>query len=210
LDIDQGLLTQFQQLPNLLHFGINMVALQSFVRESSFYIGAGESLDPNFRGFAAPYMFHLAEPNYAPKILAFFIAAGIFSVFGTHTSRAFRLMRTMRHAPDIKALSKARKTIRPSLRASGAIYGTVALTALAVPDAEVQLFFLPFLTLPIEWGVAGLVAMDITGIVRAWRTLDHYGRLSGAAFGVAYFFARPYVWARTANPLSSDNVPRNP
>jgi rhomboid-like protein len=184
-----------------------MVALQSFVRESSFYIGSAESLDPNFRGVAPPYMFHLAEPNYAPKVLAFFITAGVLSMFGSHASHAFRLMRATRQTPDIKALSKARKAIKPSLGASGAIYGTLALTALAVPDAEVQLFFLPFLTLPIKWGVVGLVAMDITGIVRGWRVLDHYGHLSGAAFGAAYFFAGPYVWARTGKLLSSEKVP---
>lgn len=187
-----------------------MVALQSFVRESSFYIGSTESLDPNFRGVALPYMFHLADPNYAPKVLAFFIVAGVFSMFGFHASHALRLIRTLRQTPDIASLSKARKAIRPSLGASGAIYGTLALTALAVPDVEVQLFFLPFLTLPIKWGVAGLVAMDITGIVRGWRVLDHYGHLSGAAFGGAYFFAGPYVWTGAGKRLSWENVRPKP
>jgi rhomboid-like protein len=184
-----------------------MVALQSFVRESSFYIGSTESLDPDFRGVVPPYSFTLAEPNYTYNVLAFFLTAGVFSMFGSHASHAIRLMRTKRQTSDIQALSKARKAIRPSLGASGAVYATLILTALAAPDTSVQLLFLPFLSLPIRWGAAGLVAMDTVGILRGWRVLDHYGHLSGAAFGGAYFFGGPYLWARTGRVFAPENPP---
>lgn len=184
-----------------------MVALQSFVRESSFYIGSTESLDPDFRGAAPPYLFTPLEPNYAYHVLAFFLTAGVFSMFGSHASHAIRLMRTKRRTSDLQTLSKARKAIRPSLGASGAVYGTLVLTSLAVPDTSVQLLFLPFLSVPIRWGAAGLVAMDTVGILRGWRVLDHYGHLSGAAFGGAYFFAGPYLWAKTRRVFGSENTP---
>jgi rhomboid-like protein len=187
-----------------LHFGVNMVALQSFVRESSWYIGSAESLDPSFRGIAEPDFFHLTDPNITYNVLAFFLTAGVFSMFGSHASNAVRLMRAKRQASDIKALSRVRNAFRPSLGASGAVYSTLILTALAVPDTAVQLLFLPFLTLPIKLGAAGLVTMDTVGIIRGWRVFDHYGHLSGAAFGGAYFFGGPYLWARTGQFLRSD------
>jgi rhomboid-like protein len=60
-------------------------------------------------------------------------------------------------------------TIAPSLGASGAIYAAVTASALAFPDANVSLIFLPFVSLPIGAGVGGMVALDIIGIIRGWR-----------------------------------------
>jgi membrane associated rhomboid family serine protease len=178
-----------------------MIALQSFVRESSWYIGSAESLDPSFRGIAESSFFHLTDPNITYSVLAFFLTAGVFSMFGSHASHTVRLMRAKRKTSDIKALSKVRHDIRPSLGASGAVYSTLVLTALAVPDTAVQLLFLPFLIVPIKVGAAGLVTMDTVGIIRGWRIFDHYGHLSGAAFGGAYFFGGPYLWPRTGQFL---------
>lgn len=187
-----------------------MVAMQSFVREASRYIGSAQSLDPDFRGITDSDRFTPAEPNAAYNILAFFLTAGVFSMLGSHASAAVGLMRARRRAPDLTALAKACRAIRPSLGASGAVYATVIVTALAVPDTSIQLLFLPFLAAPIRWGAAGLIAMDTVGILRGWQVLDHYGHLSGAAFGAAYFYGGPYLWASTAKitspkkPLSRD------
>jgi rhomboid-like protein len=180
-----------------------MYAMQSFLRASSWYIGSTQSLDPNFRGFADSEIFTLTDPSVTYTILAFFLTAGVFSTFGSHASHAIRLMHTRRRTSDIEALSKARRAIRPSLGASGAVYGTVVVTALAMPDTPIQLLFMPFLAAPIRWGAAGLVAMDTVGIIRGWRVLDHYAHLSGAAFGGAYFFGGPWLWAGTAKLMSS-------
>src|SRR5271170_4669018 len=167
-----------------------MIALQSFVRESSWYVGSGQSLDPDFRGITDPDIFTLTSPNITYHVLAFFLTAGVFSMFGSHMSAAIRLLRAQKRAIDVNSLSTARKAIKPSIGASGAsgaIYGTFIVTTLAVPNATLQLFFLPFLTAPIKWDAAGLIAMDTIGIARGWRVMDHYGHLSGATFGVAYF-----------------------
>ena len=58
--------------------------------------------------------------------------------------------------------------ILPSLGASGGVYALVTMTALAYKDAEVSMFFLP-LSIPIQWGVGGMVALDVLGILRGWR-----------------------------------------
>jgi rhomboid-like protein len=68
----------------------------------------------------------------------------------------------------------ATPTILPSLGASGAIYGTVIISALAFPQAEVSLVFPPTPPFPIQYGVGGLVLLDCIGVLRGWR----YGCLS--------------------------------
>lgn len=67
------------------------------------------------------------------------------------------------------ATSSAPREILPSLGASGAIYAAVTVSALAFPDAQISLIFPPFVSLPIQAGVGGLVLLDIIGIVRGWR-----------------------------------------
>jgi hypothetical protein len=60
-------------------------------------------------------------------------------------------------------------TILPSLGASGAVYSTVLISALAFPDAEVSLVFPPTPSFPIQYGVGGLVLLDCIGVLRGWR-----------------------------------------
>ncbi|KAF7794403.1 hypothetical protein EIP86_005537 [Pleurotus ostreatoroseus] len=88
----------------------------------------------------------------------------------------------------------ASEAILPSLGASGAIYGTVTLTALAFPDTQVALIFPPTWPIPIQWGVGGLVALDILGALRGWKIFDHYAHLGGAAFGAWYYSYGPGIW----------------
>ena len=59
--------------------------------------------------------------------------------------------------------------ILPSLGASGAIYAAVTMTALAFPDSQIALFIPPSYPINIQWGVGGLVALDMIGILRGWR-----------------------------------------
>lgn len=93
-------------------------------------------------------------------------------MFGSHMSAAVRLLRAQKRAIDVNSLSTARKAIKPSIGAGGAIYGTFIVTTLAVPNATLQLFFLPFLTAPIKnGGAAGLITMDTIGSARSWRVM---------------------------------------
>jgi len=85
-----------------------------------------------------------------------------------------------RPATDVAA---ATPTISPLLGASGAIYGTVIVSTLAFPDAEVSLVFPPTPSFPIQYGVGGLVLLGRVGILRGWRFFDYYIHLGSAAFG---------------------------
>ena len=67
------------------------------------------------------------------------------------------------------AVSKASPVIHPSLGASGAIYAAVTLSALAFPDSQVAIIFLPWLAVPITYGVGSMVLLDIMGVIRGWQ-----------------------------------------
>lgn len=84
--------------------------------------------------------------------------------------------------------------ILPSLGASGAVYSTLVVTALAFPDTHVGLTLLPLPSFPIYYGVGGLVAMDLIGVMRGWRLFDHYAHLGGAAFGALYWRYGAHWW----------------
>lgn len=84
--------------------------------------------------------------------------------------------------------------ILPSLGASGAVYSTLVITALAFPDTLVGITLLPLPSFPIQYGVGGLVAMDIIGALRGWRLFDHYAHLGGAAFGLFYWSYGAHWW----------------
>lgn len=110
-------------------------------------------------------------------MLTYILLAGLFSSYVSHIiSTRVRLpvllralMSTPTIAEAVPAAARTGMTIAPSLGASGAIYATVTASALAFPDANVSLIFLPFVSIPIGAGVGGMVCLDIIGIIRGWR-----------------------------------------
>ncbi|KIK07798.1 hypothetical protein K443DRAFT_128905 [Laccaria amethystina LaAM-08-1] len=159
----------------------------------------------------------ILESTAAYHFLAFFISAGLFSGLVSHVVNAkFLYPRLVAQlatssqavqkadtwASAVAAASAAASTaakkkvpeILPSLGASGAIYAAVTMTALAFPDSQIALFIPPSYPVNIQWGVGGLVALDMIGILRGWRYFDHWAHLGGAAFGVAYYAYGPTIW----------------
>lgn len=43
------------------------------------------------------------------------------------------------------------------------------MTALAMPETNISLIFLPMFHFPISFGFAGMVGLDIMGIIRGWQ-----------------------------------------
>ncbi|KAI0057211.1 rhomboid-domain-containing protein [Artomyces pyxidatus] len=93
--------------------------------------------------------------------------------------------------------------ILPSLGASGAIYGTVVISALAFPEAQVGLIFPPTPSFPIQYGVGALFLVDCVGALRGWRLFDHYAHLGGAAFGGLYYAYGMDWWDKVRVSLHS-------
>ncbi|KDN42785.1 hypothetical protein RSAG8_06539, partial [Rhizoctonia solani AG-8 WAC10335] len=182
-----------------MHLAFNSLALLSF----------GAAANSLLRKQQASTASPLPESTSIYHFMAFFLTAGLFSSYVSHIIstrvRLPALLRTLTSTSfktDTLAVSGAHGVIAPSLGASGAIYATVTASALAFPDASVSLIFLPFVSLPIGAGVGGMVCLDIIGVIRGWRTFDHWAHLGGAAFGVAYYRygADFWDWVRRHTP----------
>ncbi|KZT53399.1 hypothetical protein CALCODRAFT_440107 [Calocera cornea HHB12733] len=183
---------------NFIHMGLNMFALVSFGSAAFDWLGAQQfgiqNLEP--------------ESTYIYHSFAFYLLGGIFSSLLSHVvATRFRFPRmlaalTAGNVSTTAAHAANATSILPSLGASGAIYATVTLSALAIPDASVSFIFFPWLQMPISAGVGGLVLLDIVGVSRGWRVFDHWAHLGGAAFGVFYFYYGPQLWNWTRRRVS--------
>lgn len=164
---------------SLVHYGFNSVALYSFGSAAYAYLAkpdAHDSGSTDWFGFSTggsgPY---LNTSTHTPHFLAFFLAAGLFSSLSSHLNtvlfRLPRLIRDLTHSARVSTATAlaANSAVLPSLGASGAIYATLSMTALAFPEASVSLIFLPFVPVKIGYGVLGMVAVDAVGLIRGWR-----------------------------------------
>ncbi|GAA5965261.1 hypothetical protein JCM21900_006068 [Sporobolomyces salmonicolor] len=169
------LLTSIFSHRTLPHLAFNSIALYSFGTACFAFLDYSE---------------HLARSTSRYEFLAFFATAGLASSFVSHVwfSRivAGRLL-------QIASTPQVRQAIVPSLGASGAVYACLTMTALSFPESNVSLIFLPFIPLPIGAATAGLVVVDLIGLLRGWRMFDHAAHLSGAAMG-ALWWAYGHDW----------------
>jgi rhomboid-like protein len=146
----------------------------------------------------------MQEATSVWHFLAFYSSAGLFSGLVSHIfSARFRYPRLISQLSANAAANVTSVTLKakpavldiiPSLGASGAIYAAVTLTALGFPDTQIALLIPPSFPIPIQYGVGGLIAIDIIGALRGWRMFDHYAHLGGAAFGAFYYAYGPRFW----------------
>ncbi|GAB1518256.1 hypothetical protein RhiTH_001315 [Rhizoctonia solani] len=223
LDLKQRLTEHLSSLRD--NTALLPVAVRVFVNRTAYiaannWLGAGEGRQTSMMitGTAANALLRnkqalvpsgLPESTSMYHFMAFFLTAGLFSSYVSHIIstrvRLPALLRTLTSTSirtEAIAASRAHGVIAPSLGASGAIYAAVTASALAYPDASVSLIFLPFVSLPIGAGVGGMVCLDIIGIIRGWRTFDHWAHLAGASFGVVYYRygADFWDWVRRHTP----------
>jgi len=180
------MLTSVFSHASFAHLAFNFLALISFTE--SVYSALLDMYNKSaVRTPEATEMYHF---------IAFFIAAGLFSSFVSHIAQAARLRFALRKLADpakAEAALAAASSIKPSLGASGAIYSMVALTALTMPSASVNILFIP-IAIPIGTAVGGMVVMDMLGIIRGWKTFDHWAHLGGAAFGALAYYDAGWSW----------------
>jgi rhomboid-like protein len=197
------LLTSMFSHKSFIHLLANSMALASFGSAATHYF----TLEQLKNGE------HQQEATAKWHFLAFFISAGLFSGLVSHVAACkvlfprlvnqYTASAVIKNSPAAAAISStavktataAPREILPSLGASGAIYAAVTVSALAFPDAQVSLIFPPFVSIPIQAGVGGLVMLDMIGIIRSWRMFDHYAHLGGATFGAMYYMYGPRWWA---------------
>nr|KIR88572.1 rhomboid-like protein [Cryptococcus tetragattii IND107] len=179
------------------HFGFNSFALFSFGAAAMTFLSSPPSIPS------------LPTATHAPHFFAFLLTAGLFSSLSSHLwTNIFRLPRLIKAITHPARISTpqalvSQAAILPSLGASGAIYAALTLTACSFPDSSVGIIFIPFLSIPIGWGVGGMVAMDLLGLIRGWRLFDHVAHLAGALFGFVYFAYGREIWAGTRRLLGA-------
>ncbi|KIM88094.1 hypothetical protein PILCRDRAFT_813998 [Piloderma croceum F 1598] len=203
------LLTSMFSHKSFMHLLFNSFALCSFGAAATNYL-----IREQYQSVSG-----LQESTTTWHFLAFFISAGLFSGLVSHiastriifprvisqlsassSGAAATATASAATVTAAKSASKSSSLIRPvmdilpSLGASGAIYAAASLTALGFPDSEFGLLFLPTYGIPSQWGMGGIVLMDIIGIMRGWRYFDHYAHLGGAAFGAFYYLYGPAWW----------------
>ncbi|KAF2275585.1 uncharacterized protein EI97DRAFT_399781 [Westerdykella ornata] len=116
-------------------------------------------------------------------VLSFFLSTGVLSSYAQHFSTIF--------SDPAKALraGKVPETMIPSLGASGALFGLLAVFAMQYPDAGLGIMFLPF-SIAAKNMLPMVMAFDAYGAVRGYPGLHlgHAAHLGGALMGVAYSY----------------------
>lgn len=150
---------------SLAHYAFNSFALYSFGAAAYSYLATPPpSEEPK-----------LSSSTHTPHFLAFLLVAGLASSLSSHlwtnVVRLPKLIKTLSSPARISSAQAlaAHQAILPSLGASGAIYAALTVTACAYPDSHVGIIFVPFISFPIGLGVAGMVGMDLLGLIRGWR-----------------------------------------
>ncbi|KAF9564290.1 hypothetical protein CPC08DRAFT_705466 [Agrocybe pediades] len=206
--LSMTLLTSMFSHRTAIHLLFNCLALESFGSAAYYYLLREQNKEEP----------EILESTSSYHFLGFFISAGLFSGLVSHiVSAKIRYPRLIAQLSSSANVSKKTETwasavaastasaaqatkkktardILPSLGASGAIYAAVTMTALAFPDSQVALFIPPTYPINIQYGVGGLMMLDVIGIIRGWRFFDHWAHLGGAAFGVLYYAYGPSYW----------------
>ncbi|KAA8895145.1 hypothetical protein FN846DRAFT_970962 [Sphaerosporella brunnea] len=110
----------------------------------------------------------LCEQVGAGPFLALYLSGGVASSFA---SLAYNVL--------------AQRFGVVSLGASGAIAALIGAYAVLNPDARMYVIFLPFVALKARTFATGLALMEVVGIVRGWKVVDHVAHLGGMAWGAA-------------------------
>ncbi|KAK5104096.1 hypothetical protein LTS08_001980 [Lithohypha guttulata] len=156
------------------HFILNNFALWTFGGATLYHAIQQKDIKGN-----------IPEASPVLHFLAFFATAGVFAAMTSHIGSAIRFGRIAQRL----GLDEAKRTVgrTSSLGSSGAIYAVVAMTACTDPETRLSIILLPFFSFPIKYGVMGILALDVAGWIRGWRTFDHVAHLGGALFGFLYY-----------------------
>ncbi|KAJ1505783.1 hypothetical protein HMI54_005652 [Coelomomyces lativittatus] len=155
---------------------MNKWFLQSQSRTSTILFSSFSHKSPSHFAFNMFALWTLGNVLFMkmPKeeALSFYISSGLFSGAASHVF-----------------------TRAPSLGASGCLYGILAALSLSDPDLRISLIFLPMLSIPLKYGFPMILSMDLIGLARGWKVLDHMGHLGGAFFGMMYMtYFREMIW----------------
>ncbi|KAF7308538.1 Rhomboid domain-containing protein [Mycena chlorophos] len=176
------LLTCMFSHQSFMHLFFNCYAFAGFGAAAGVYLQQQQHDGPS----------KLLQSTSGYHFLAFFVSAGLLSSLASNKLRlrTYDLIRTRLTGPTLRA---AKSIVGGSLGASGAIYSCVVVSALAFPQAHVNIMFIP-VDIPIRVAICGTVLLDVIGLLRGWRLFDHVAHLGGAMFGLVYYMYGPRIW----------------
>lgn len=184
---------------SIMHLLFNNFCMLSFATSAGWYISSQvvQSGGKFEHGYREPQ-----ELSGTYHFLAFFVTAGVFASLGSTLHAQFLQKRVLQSLHP--TLNAYRKTNIPGLGASGAVYSVLVVSALADPDAKIGIAILtnvfPFLNTEKKYGMTALIGLDIFGLLAGWTTFGHAAHLGGAAFGAAYYYFGPRMWATIRGP----------
>ncbi|KAJ3827240.1 hypothetical protein EV361DRAFT_949663 [Lentinula raphanica] len=207
---------------HFLHLAFNCLALEGFGSAAATYLRQAQDKTPGQLESTTSYHFltffvsagvfaslvsHVATVRFQyPKLIAQLASpTSKPQVTDTWASAVAAAASTTTAKSPASAAAAATTTaaasIKGSLGASGAVYSCVTLVALAYPEAQVSLIFPPVTPISIQTAVLGMVTLDMFGIYRRWKLLDHWAHLGGAVFGAFYYYYGPSLWSHTRAAL---------
>lgn len=169
-----------------MHLAFNMLALYGFANASFSYLKYRRMNDYPNRDESGQSMNITSRYHFVAIFMTFGVIANLIPHYLTlHAARSPAMMRSFL-APAL--------TPTYGLGASGAVYSTMAVSALSHPEIEVSIIFLPFLPFKLGYGFPAICAIDAVGVLRGWRRFGHLVHLTGAAAGAGAFAYGPAVW----------------
>lgn len=131
----------------------------------------------------------LHEKMGREQFLAFYLTSGMAASLGSHAYKLYRW-------------DSAR-----SLGASGALFGVVGACA-HLPNINLSLIFVPVYSAPLDKALPVIMAIDLVGMLRGWRALDHAAHFAGAAFGYSFYtVSMDHIWRHRRSLLLRLNYP---
>eukprot|EP01147_Barroeca_monosierra_P004256 gene4256-6580_t len=82
------------------------------------------------------------------------------------------------------------------LGASGVVMMLLAISAFINPEGRYSIIFLPFFEFTGLQALAGVMSLDVLGLLLGWTTFGHAAHLGGALFGIFYVFEGKEMYQR--------------
>ncbi|KAH8929528.1 hypothetical protein BT69DRAFT_1315626 [Atractiella rhizophila] len=161
-------------------------------------IGRRKDAGEEVRGFELP-------PTIGKyHFLAFYLTAGTLSVLASHVFHAVRINRLLIGGKGLSTSLKG--ALNPAMTiTSGILYSWVAFEIVS-PLREGYVIFGPSNEFHVKWLGSGLLTFDFLGLYKGWLGYNHLANITGAVFGVFYFYIGKNWWNWVRERLEGDRV----
>ncbi|MFH4983347.1 hypothetical protein AB6A40_010056 [Gnathostoma spinigerum] len=154
------------------------MVLSAFSHSNWLHLGVNMYVLYSFAGVSIDRFLGMSQ------FAAFYITAAVISSFTS-----------LVHKCVVRSPSRA-------LGASGAILAVLAYTCVMIPDARLQIIFLPVFDFSAQTAVISLLLFDLLGLLLRFRLFDHSAHLGGTLFGIFYgLYGERIIWREYGNKV---------